>query len=452
MGNASIGIRIRKFAYFLFLSSPFVYSYLLSGHCGRSIGSTGICIDSYWLDHWLIDYGSGFTRRGLLGYIHTNIFGKHVNILALNIFCFFQIYIIFHSVYNALRHFIRIQLANGIFILIAASPIASVFFETIGDPIQLIISLLSLLLLVLLKIDNDKIISSLVLAFILLSALVHEGILFLIAPVFIIAACYPLKRGYWKRLKIFLLFILLISAIGLLITTLSPLNSLNGRPLTSTTITAFNPLDKHTYSFSGELNMTFMEVLKSSGKTYFFSGKKNFFFFLLKPLCTGLIPISILISLFFSVQSIMLKNLILKCWFSLVITSFPLYIIAVDWGRFSSYSIVVGILIIPLLLTRNREPLADFTYQPNNYNFLVLLVVGIIIQSAYPITSNYRIGGILIKNIIALLLTSLIGGIFLLLSRPKQANIDALRETIQRIRIWRIASALPRPSETVDKN
>ncbi|KMM16313.1 hypothetical protein SYNGFB01_12105 [Synechococcus sp. GFB01] len=114
----------------LLLSAAAAYSTVIASRC--SIASLS-CIDPYWIEHWLVGYGGGVVRRGLLGWLHLQLAGAEVNLLALNLFSFGVLLGLLLLLHRALRAMLGPTSALAFWLFALLTPLVGVLLETLGD-------------------------------------------------------------------------------------------------------------------------------------------------------------------------------------------------------------------------------------------------------------------------------------------------------------------------------
>ena len=99
------------------------------------------CVDPYWVNQWLKNYGGGYVKRGLIGSVLT-LFGDRFDLVLLNVFA---LLLLFFSLY-ALVFLVARLLGSGSLGLVAIAATAlwmssfgKVFSETAGDPLQVVL-------------------------------------------------------------------------------------------------------------------------------------------------------------------------------------------------------------------------------------------------------------------------------------------------------------------------
>lgn len=386
-----------------------VYTFLRSHHC--SLGSAQ-CIDSYWLDHWLIGYESGLTRRGLLGWLHRLFAGEMLDVAALHLFSFFLVYVIFFYFSRGLLGLTGAERRMKILVLVAASPVLGVFFETLGDPLHLCIVLFALACVAAVALPTTWCKALVIVFSILVSALIHEASLLLMAPAFLflaqarVASTVSIKRPL-------LLAALCFGVVALASAVLSlagGVASWQGAPPAEGSVQAFNVFTGKTYGYSGVQASGFYSLLLAEYNTNFraFGAMAAFAF---RPFTAGLIPIAFLFLIAALCRSRALSALLLKGWLFAAICSFPLYVVAHDWGRFAVYNLVVAVLMAAAFAPSvdcSTDAVPPFGAWGNASDVAVKSLVALMIAlAAYPMHPAYRISGIPLRGllIVALAIT-----------------------------------------------
>jgi hypothetical protein len=382
--------------YYPLLAALSIYSFCFSHHCSIAKAS---CIDRYWLDHWLITYGAGFTRRGLLGSIHYMLAGEKLNVIALNFLCFLLIALVFTLIYKCLVLLAGKYFGQRIMLLMVASPILSVFFETLGDPMHINLSIFGLSLLVCCKLDSKYLKSAVAIFAVIVTSLIHEASLFLLAPAYLLLVVLHFKKVPSIK-HAFLLYACIISIALIAFASLLLSGALppHGRSEVDGAIQSFNFINRSTYYYSGKQSIGFSELLRGEYQLYFGS-VKSVVMFLIKPFRSGLVPLVFLWSAANLCSQRCHAALVIKSWFFISICSFPLYVIAHDWGRFAIYNLLVCLLIAcavsleGLAMSEPSFSLACASRIPSLIDFKIVLPL-ILVYASYPITTYYRVDGI----------------------------------------------------------
>lgn len=149
-----------------------------------------MCLDPYWVNQWLKNYGAGVAKRGLLGTLSASIFDGRINLLLLNLVAFLIILLIVYGVVTCLR-----QLGEGgsladacVFTaLLWLTPLGKSISETAGDPLQVVLILLLSAMLAIHRLQKRELACDAVLAgFFSIAILIHEGAFLLFLPAYLI--------------------------------------------------------------------------------------------------------------------------------------------------------------------------------------------------------------------------------------------------------------------------
>jgi hypothetical protein len=392
------------------------YSITLANHCSAASLS---CLDHYWVEHWLIGYGEGFTRRGLLGFLHQQLIGGTVNLLALNLLAIGVLGLLGWQLLHQLWRTGLNPWGLRSFLLFAAlTPISGVMVETLGDPLQLCLLLTAFTLAVVEQLGRAVplpkgrlgLITTLVVAVTVVMGLIHEGALLLFAPAFLVALARPSQPGYWRRLLkatagLVLAIALAMACLKPLISPPRPAAAVTGMPAQA--LVAVHPLTRERISYSGSQTVGFNQLLAESARASTASLRQAWLF-LLKPLRTGLIPLLGLLSFIACGRGVIPARLLGRIWISLALFSLPLLLIAVDWGRFAIHTLLITLLVSCLECRRQRlSPHDGAAGQPPvplpRHWWLAPSLALAISLMAYPISDGYRINGLPLRSLYALM-------------------------------------------------
>ena len=390
------------------IASLCVYTFNLSHHCSLRAAQ---CIGGYWLDHWLIGYDLGFSRRGLLGWAHKLLVGESLNIQALHLFSYFLIALVFFFVYKSLREMVGVTTSKKLIALMFALPILSVFFETLSDPIHLCIGVYGVSCIFIAKSRIKWINAIVAISTVILTSLVHEASLFLIAPSFVMLATSG-RHGIPRVKLAFIATFVIYFASLVIYFLLMPKDSFEGgEALKSGAVRAYNIFTGNVYTYSGSQSATFMDLLRGEYNLYFGS-LKSFVRFILKPIGTGLVPISFLLLVSCLTKARQTAAILWRIWIFIGLSSFPLYVIAHDWGRFAIYNLIVlfistlSLNISSIFSTPGRDARSHPDGKSNDY--LVVAILALVIAfAAYPIHRGYRIDGLPLPGTLAVVTASI---------------------------------------------
>ena len=385
------------------LSFFFLFTVLLSYfnikktiHCGQESG----CIDFYWANFWLISYSDGYQRRALLGEVVQLFYTDIIPYAALNGILFsiiglllIGLYTFFFRKTNQQPH--QPYLLNPMFFLVLISgPSTTIFFETLGDPLHVSLLIFIIGVFFLLKIHQyhyDGIISC-VLALLLL--LIHEASLFLIIPSLYII--HSIKRNKpIHGLFLFTVITITLLLIVFLFDNQTPNKSSLGLETTSQIYhLKQNALPNFWFLFKKEI-------------LFYFGSKEGLTVFLFKLVSPFFWPLFVLLSFSHALKQPRLLFIFIFLW----IFSLPLYVIAHDWGRFSTYTFWLALFVWSLFEWRHKSihlfpkftrwlGLCLYRKTKTLFQSPYLLFLPVIGFYAYP---DYRIYGLSRQNAILVL-------------------------------------------------
>lgn len=396
-----------KRCYIPLIASLCVYAFNLSHHCSLRAAQ---CIDGYWLDHWLIGYDSGFNRRGLLGWMHKLLVGETLNIQALHIFAYFLIALIFFIVYVSLRAAVSTATSKKLIAVMFALPILSVFFETLGDPMHLCIGIYGASCIAISRIRIRWVNAFIAVLTVVLTSLIHEASLFLIAPAYVLIATSANHRGPQIRPAFVAIFMIYFASLLIYLLLMLKGSFGGGEELATGAVKAYNAITGATYTYSGSQSATFVDLLKGEYNLYY-SSFQSIIKFVLKPLGSGLVPISFLLlvcSLYKAKESAMT---LWKAWLFVSLSSLPLYVIAHDWGRFAIYNLIISFIAtllfsIPTGISFSGK---EKKLRPRELKRVAVIAVFAlaIAFAAYPIHGSYRIDGLPLRGTLAIVTGSI---------------------------------------------
>jgi hypothetical protein len=320
--------------------------------------------DIYWSIHWARDYSAGFDRRALLGGILRIFYLDPTDYLIITTFAWISSLALYFAVIAAtwklvlnLHTLIRMSLL----VTVILSPATTgLIVETTGDPLQLLLAVYFLLIWFFFRTKPSPAIAMALFAtFGIASVMVHEANVFFTVPcTFILAA--------WKRTTaayVALLSHMVASALAVAFVVFA------GESLTaSSAIIAIHLGGK---SITGSFS-SFHDLFAEEMKRLFGSGARGYFRWIIILLSSLLLPVFFiyLLMLFYSPRCeavaqngrarivFLLSNYLGRStarnpclgtiFFTMVVLSVPLYLIALDWARFLSYSFFCTIVLFAL--------------------------------------------------------------------------------------------------------
>lgn len=404
----------------LLLCASFFYS--------RRAPEPTLFIHRYFYDHWLLTYGSGFIRRGLLGSLMDLLGGWQHNLILINLLAFSAAASIIGLLIRQLMALFppRNNLSIIFISAVIFSPLVSNFFRCMGDPLQLSL-LLAFLSVHLMEKRSLPVFYQAILfaAAVVLSILIHEAALFIIGPfIFFIlwrspgemAAQGKVAAIKWAALAC---YALLLSATVLLI---QPHGKLEGAPRERLLghMYAHNIITRTQY-VTGREN-PFPVVLKSINDEVKghnrFSDKIHREHLIVVILRVAAIPLFICTMFYLmcayqrsALYAELWRNFV-YCFLSSLALSLPLYFVAHDWGRFSLYTLAASLYLsckrhIPSLAAAagSAPPLNPVPLQNADVGkecaaafsstaFRKLLCLAMLIFITFPVPTNYTIDGL----------------------------------------------------------
>jgi hypothetical protein len=340
-----------------------------------------MCLDPYWVNQWLKNFGAGFAKRGLLGEVATHMFAGRINLLLLNLISLFLLLLLAYGIVLLLGRLgnpYSLPQAALFTSLLWLTPFGKSLSETAGDPLQVVAVLLIVLVLLADRWRLRGVSLDLGLSFVFcLSILIHEGSFLLLMPAFLVMG----RRSWvwWIGLSAALLMTWFFSAA-------EPLNS---QDLIANRLIGFHP---HTglelsyragggiasqVSFLGNLKMEFMKYIQNPsevvGEVY-----RTFVLILFLALC---------FCCWIQQYSTKVAELFIRVWLLYLPITLPFFLITHDWVRYGVINLV-GCLCCTVAIearrgnlehvaaARSMQKLAEFT---RSWPWILLLALAILI-------------------------------------------------------------------------
>ena len=404
---------VRLLPVWVALPCALFYSFALSTHC--RLDRIGICVDPYWMDHYLHDYAQGFARRGLTGEIARRVLGAPLSIVGLNVASFLAVLGTLWLLGAALWPHLSRPARVVVLAILATSPVASLFFETLGDPLQGLILIHLLAFPWVLRMRRIPARVVLMAGLILFGALIHEASLFLISPALVLAITGLPARGRdgWRIL-------LMLAVVPLMVTAgLVALLPDAGRVQADASApAAVNELTGSSYVYAGSLASSYAKLLTGEKERYFGS-VRNVIKASLKPIQVSWVPCWAFMLISGCAQARRFRTALLKSWGLLMAASLPLYVIGHDWGRFTIYTLVLSVYTACLLTSGESDPAhhaepvqAEGHPSPGPDPTLLRAFIAFGMMSiAYPVWDLYRINGMPTFNALALTVILLVAAL-----------------------------------------
>jgi hypothetical protein len=311
----------------------------------------------YYAYQWCVSYGNGFTRRGMLGSLLRLLHLDNGNYLLIAVFGWIITLALFWLVARVLlRLFAPLEPVTRTVLLLALllSPVTTgTLVQSTGDPIQLILLVYIVLSLFLLKLGDNVALPLLTfIVFGATSVLVHEASVFFIGPALLLAAFF-VRRSAIDRAA---LFGYLLGAVPTLFLVIHYTENQTIAAIAPMHLGA-TPLIAHEKIKLG----TFSAQLAEDYAMHFHNGIRGYLLTLRNAVGTLLIP------LFFAlVVSYLLPQSLggtlpsrrrtVFAFLLPLLLSTPLWMIAHDWGRFSSYLFILTLVVLSLNSSESTPP------------------------------------------------------------------------------------------------
>jgi hypothetical protein len=315
-----------------------------------------MCLDPYWVNQWLKNYGAGFTKRGLLGELATHFFGGRINLLSLNLLSFLFLILISLGIVALLTEIgSRKSLAQAAIFtsLIWLTPFGKSLSETAGDPLHIVVllTIVSIMVIRLFSLNGNKRDFCLALTF-CLSILIHEGAFLLALPVYLLLG----RRSWiwWSGMALALAFTLGFSSA----------DQIESQSLITNRLFGFNPLNKlelayrsggsiaSQVSFSSNLNMEMARYVANpvgvAAEVY-------------RTLVVTLF-LSCSFTAWIQAYNKAAANYFIRSWWLWLPISLPFFLVTHDWIRYGVINI-----ILCLCVTACRFSTHDPAREPGNY-------------------------------------------------------------------------------------
>ena len=377
-------------------------------------------VNGYWIDHWLLDYSHGFVRRGFWGTFLNLMGGWQHNILFVNLLALLVALLIISVLLRQLMRAFPVTDAVSLAFIAAfiLSPLTSLFFECLGDPVQLTV-LMALGAIPLLSREAYPLFwrAAIAIGVMTVSMLIHEASLFTSGPVFVWLLAGPATRGVSLKNVSFAKAAAILSLVAIVIATVYVIDSrgtitaekrasLLPRMVTQAEIV---PLHYHTEADS---------LLMMSIKAEYDEGGP----FSPPALMDGcsycgwapgrwLFPIEKFVRVF-AIPFLFCNLLLWTCayhgtgaheglsrrFLQMVILGFacsvPLYFVAADWGRFSIYTVCLSLYAAGV--SAGVAGVRDSDAGPLMGSALSrrVLYLFVLILMIYPIHRFYRVSGL----------------------------------------------------------
>jgi hypothetical protein len=288
--------------------------------------------DPYWVGFFIANYQDGFRRRALIGSICRQLFPGGINIWVINVWASLVLCVAFVLMVRAL---VRLSLEQNaprgrLFLFaLSASVLTSAFYETLGDMLQLSLVLFCLTAMLAARWLRQESVRRLpLLAVAVPCACIHESSIFLAIP----ALPFFLKARPRLRdvaLPACLYVALLLLALHWTDAQLHPTYHAN--------------LLRHMVQLASASSATALRWEPVSEYHFYFSSFDAFLYFL------GRFPRILVLGFAYLFALVVclprrLAERTLQAMVCIVLSSLPLWCIAIDWGRFLSYALFLALV------------------------------------------------------------------------------------------------------------
>jgi hypothetical protein len=311
----------------------------------------------YFAYQWSISYANGFTRRGLLGSLLRMLHLDNGNYLLIAVCGWLITLALFSLLVGVLLRLLApleplTRTVLLIALLLSPATVGLLVLAT-GDPLQPILVIYVALTLFLLRPGNSITVPIVTFAvFGAASILVHEASIFLLGPTLLLAAFFARR----SRIDRAALFGYLLGAVPtlLLVIHFTENHSIAAVAPMHFGATAITPPDKI-------LLGTFSSLLAQENATHFHHGIQGYLLMARNAVGALLLPLFLsLVVGHLLPQSLRGSRATRRgCTFAFLVPlllSAPLWIIAMDWGRFSSYLFILTLTVLSLNTSEAAVP------------------------------------------------------------------------------------------------
>jgi len=370
----------------------------------------------YFAGQWTISYAGGFTRRGMLGellrLLHLDN-GNYILITAIAWAITIALFCVFTDALIRLLEPLRSVPRLVLFTAVLLSPATTgILVQTVADPIQFIVLLYLGLTLFLLKPDSNVL--GIVLAFTAFGAvsiLIHEASLFFVGPSLFLAA-YLIGKSKVDRAA---LLGYVLGALPMLLLTIHATENHTVAAVAQLHLghTSLGPMSKII-----DLR-TFRSLLMEQNSARFHSGVKGYLLFVRNAV--GALTLPLFLSLVLGRTLGRRVSLVLALSVAL---SAPLWLIAVDCGRFGAYAFLLT------LISFSRFAASNERQTPRELPLPLIVVLPILAGlTTSNVLTNYTVKGLGGDNrtMVAALLLCGFGGLTLLKWKETESYLTSSR-------------------------
>lgn len=337
-------------------------------------------IDMYWVNFYLVNFRDGFHKRAVLGSITRLLEPSGASLLTINLFAFLVVFCLIFLVGRQILAANTDALSDAhaaIAAILFAGGITGVLFQTAGDPLQVCMLVAAAGLILIQRSQSTGVRLAIAIAACGLNAAIHEASVFLIAPALLLVALH--------RTRIVLRLGIMIAIVAVLLAGVTRLTNANG----NSTYAGIGFHVKRTIHLEPDLTPPLGELLHEEiHERTKDSADIRFTEYMIAGL--GMTYLAGLVLFCWLLPEGIAARMAMLCGVTLVISA-PLYIIAHDWGRFCTYTLLIS-LFAAMSISRLREQSAVSTLRfksklaglvrrvKSNYFILAFAVLAVVLS------------------------------------------------------------------------
>jgi hypothetical protein len=368
-----------------------VFGLLRAANCDDAT----LCVEVYWIESYLLDYSDGLRSRALLGAIAHALSPGRLDIVGLNAASLAISLASVLLLIGYLHHKSRDDWDRATIAVIAASPHAALFFEALGDALNAC-ALVTIAVLVFgrgLKGAPRWALAGLAM---LVAVLIHEAAIFLVLPALVLYALDVQRPGIRTLAAVALAaapFLILALAVG------------SVRELPDVGYRAYNPLNDtfaprffEKYGVEAYPSYTTLLIEEWSG---FLGSPHRLVVQAVRNWYVPLLTVVLIVGVMLRGRE---RESFLIRWAFLTVCAGPLFIVAHDWGRFTTHILWMTLLGTLAARPNPARALAEEAGKPETLalfdrlaappRIAVFAVVTALIFVAQPINKEYRWKGV----------------------------------------------------------
>jgi hypothetical protein len=306
----------------------------------------------YFAYQWSVSYGNGFTRRGLLGSLLRMVHLDNGSYLLIAACGWLITLALFLLVARTLLHLLaplEPMTRSVLLIVLLLSPVTTgILVQTTGDPIQLILLAYITLTLFIFKIGRGVILPFLVLSlFGAASVLIHEASVFFVAPPLLLVSLFFRRSRVDHAALVGYIFGAVPAMLMVIYFTQN-----HAMPAVAPMHLGATPMISHSKMELG----TFSSLLAEENAARFHSGIRGYLLTARDAVGALLLPLFFV----FLMSRLSHRRYLFTFLISLLISA-PLWMIAHDWGRFSSCLFILTLVGLPSNTSESTLPQAGLT-------------------------------------------------------------------------------------------